>query len=801
MAKINHSNFYDVVDNIFTRAKDKGIMHINSEEEIFNGKSIIIKGKRYVNFGTCGYLGLEKHPLLLEDAQELLNKYGTQFSVSRAYVRPPYIQELEELVSQVFGNNKVIVYTSTSTVHQSVIGAIIHPDDLIVLDQQVHYSVQYPCQFAKLKGTQVEMIRHSNYEMLENLLIEKSNNYNRIWYMADGVYSMHGDLPDLTRLKELMIKYPKLHLYFDDAHGVGWKGKNGSGTIFDEMGVSERIILVSTLAKGFGCVGGVAVFGDEEMHRKVDVYGGILSYTHPLSPANVGAAIASAKIHLSDEIDTYQNELRELIIYMNKKLSDKNLTNTSSSQTPIYFIGCGSSKVTHNLIDRILKEGLYVNTATFPVVPNDKSGLRFTLTRHNTKSDIDLLSDALAHHLPLAIKEEGSDVESVFRTFNIPYASNDHVVDNKTSDLRLESYETINDISVDEWDKALANRGNTSHRGMQCIEEIFSGNEEKENNWSFHYPLIKDKNGQLICTTFFVSAWAKDDVLALENVSKKIEKIRNQDPYYLCSKTLTMGSMFTEGDFLFIDTDHEQWREAICLLFDYIEKIKTETKSTTVFIGDFEDGHVMNTILEKEGYAMMKLPNRNVLKNEFWENTDDLLKQIKSRKRRDNIKKDALRHQDKFKVSYKTQLSPKECEQYFTLFTNVKNNNFAFNFFTYPSKITSVLSKYDEWEFIDIKLKDGDEPIACIWCYVGSNHYSPLIMGLNYDYLASHQLYKQAVFQMVKRGNDLRKGINYLGFSADFEKQKYGAQGIATFAYMKVDDTFNLEKIESLSNV
>ncbi len=59
---------------------------------------------------------------------------------------------------------------------------------------------------------------------------------------------------------------------------------------------------MSTLAKGFGCIGGIAVFNDAEMHRKVNIYGGILAYTHPLSPANVGAAIGSAELLLSDKI-------------------------------------------------------------------------------------------------------------------------------------------------------------------------------------------------------------------------------------------------------------------------------------------------------------------------------------------------------------------------------------------------------------------------------------------------------------------------------------------------------------------
>lgn len=73
-------------------------------------------------------------------------------------------------------------------------------------------------------------------------------------------------------------------------------------------------------------------------------------------------------------------------------------------------------------------------------------------------------------------------------------------------------------------------------------------------------------------------------------------------------------------------------------------------------------------------------------------------------------------------------------------------------------------------------------------------------MGLNYDYLQSHHLYKQAMFQIIKRGNELNNKIVYLGFSADYEKQKYGSKIIPKFAFIKVDDIYNLELIDSFSN-
>lgn len=802
MAKINHNNFLDTVDHIWTTAKEKGIMHLNSTEPYFDGTFFDINEKRYVNFGTCGYLGLEKHPALIEGARDLLEKYGTQLSMSRAYVRPPYIQELESLVSQIFQGNKAIVYTSTSTTHLSVIGSVIKPDDLIVLDQQVHYSVQYPCKFAKLQGTEVKMIRHSQYDQLEDILKEESNRYKRIWYMADGVYSMHGDIPDTTILKVLMDKYPKLHLYFDDAHGMGWGGTNGAGNIFEQLGVNDRIILISTLAKGFGCVGGIAVFSDTEMYRKIDTYGGILTYTHPLTPANVGAAIASAKIHLSPEIYEYQAELRGLMDYMNRLLKENNITNTSSNDAPIYFIGGGSSRVTHNLVNRILNEGIYVNTATFPVVPNDKSGLRFTLTRHNTMDDVKLLADALAFHLPKAIEEEGDDIQRVYDVFQIPLV-NKQLVKKETSDfshLTVETYDTIHNIDATVWDKMMQDRGNFNHSGMQCMEEIFSNNEKPEENWSFHYLIIKDASNEPVLGTFFTGAIYKDDMLSLENVSRKIEEIRKTDPYYLCSKTLAMGALFAEGDFLFINTAHAEWQNAVKLLFNQVEEWKHKIDAKVVVFRDFVEDSPMNVLLHEEGYAKLNMPNSNVVENLHFETYDELLEQIKSKKKKQHIKDSAIKKEKYFDVKIRTNVSESELEHYYALFKNVKDKNFAFNFFPYPSKTPHVINKYPDWEFIEIVNKETSEVVSSGWCFKTKSIYSPLILGMDYKYQDKYDIYKQGIFQSVKRANELKVNKVYLGLSADFEKQKYNAKTINKNAFIKFDDTYNLETIESIFN-
>ena len=115
MAKIKHTNTYDVIDHVATTAKKKKVMHLSSQEEEFNGEFLKINNKELINFGTCGYLGLEKHPRILAKSHGFIGiDIGSHFSISRTYVKASYQDELENLISKIFDNHPVVTFTSTS---------------------------------------------------------------------------------------------------------------------------------------------------------------------------------------------------------------------------------------------------------------------------------------------------------------------------------------------------------------------------------------------------------------------------------------------------------------------------------------------------------------------------------------------------------------------------------------------------------------------------------------------------------------------------------------------------------------
>ena len=81
-----YHSFYNTVDQIVTYGVDKGILHLYTGLQPFSGMKILLNGKQVLNFGSCSYLGLEFDQRIQAAAKDAIDKYGTQFSASRAYV-------------------------------------------------------------------------------------------------------------------------------------------------------------------------------------------------------------------------------------------------------------------------------------------------------------------------------------------------------------------------------------------------------------------------------------------------------------------------------------------------------------------------------------------------------------------------------------------------------------------------------------------------------------------------------------------------------------------------------------------
>lgn len=413
-----HERKLNTIGETVKQSKSLKITHQIIEDDILDGRIITIDGQKLVNFGSCSYMGLETDERLKAGAIEAVTKYGSQFSSSRAYLSVTLYKEIEYLLSQIFGG-PVSLAPTTTLCHQANIPVLIGDNDAIILDYQVHESVQNAVRLLNARNIHVEIIRHNNMDVLEERIQLLGRKYSKIWYMADGVYSMLGDLAPMRSLRYLLNKYQQFNLYIDDAHGLSWSGKNGAGYVKSQLWHHDRMILITSLAKSFAACGGVTIYPNENMRDLVKSCGPTLIFSGPIQPPVLGSAIASAKIHLSGEIYVRQEYLQKRIAFFNQKARELELPLINESASPIFFIGLGKPEAGYDMAKKIMDNGFFVCVSVFPCVATAQAGLRIPVTLHHSLEDIENLLNVIAQELPNTLDKFSIDYRMIQRAFKI----------------------------------------------------------------------------------------------------------------------------------------------------------------------------------------------------------------------------------------------------------------------------------------------------------------------------------------------------------------------------------------------
>ncbi|MBC5772872.1 aminotransferase class I/II-fold pyridoxal phosphate-dependent enzyme [Pontibacter sp. KCTC 32443] len=806
MAKIRHNNIIDTVDAVLAVSKKKGIIHLHAEDEALSGNSLILNGKQVLHFGTCGYLGLEHHPALKRGAIDAIERFGTQFPMSRTYISNPLYRELEALIQEMY-KVPVVISKNCTLAHQTTIPGIIRQTDLVILDHQVHASIQEAVKKLLAQGVAVEMIRHNNLEMLEECIKKQRNKYSRIWYMADGVYSMYGDYAPIKEMIALAEKYEQLYLYVDDAHGMSWAGEHGTGYVMSQMdGVLYRkMVLTANLGKAFGSCGGLSLFPDEEWYNKVNNFGGPLTFSVQIEPATLGAAIASAKLHLSDEIYTYQQELQKRIAYFNTLLKQTDLPLVHENNSPIFFIGTGTMEMGNYLVRSLLNDGIYVNLATFPAVPAKNIGIRITISLNNSFQDIEQLVAKLSANFNKALIETNQTQEKIRKAFKIPMPAPTALPAQPTithNALKLQSYSSVQSINEAVWNNYLGHEGMFDWRGMQFLEKSFSSNNETENNWDFRYYVVTNQEGSIILMTFAVIALHKEDIFAQASVSKVIEQERSLNPQYLTAKGIMLGSLFTEGKHMYLNRSNANWRSALTMVLQELFKEQDREQVSNIMLRDFDtNDQVMHEFMIDQGFVKIDLPDSCVVENLSGQSEEAYVSGLSRKNRRHYVQK-IKRNQHYFNVEIKSRLTEAELAHAFSLFRNVKERNLAINNYLFPEKLFNEINKSPDWEFIVLYLKeefsDNRKPVAVCFCHINAaNIYSPMLIGMDYEYLMEFGIYRQALFQVINRANKLNCAKINFGISATLEKQRIGAVIYPKVGYFQAKDNFTMELMEA----
>ena len=345
------------------------------------GNVVSLRGQELIMVSSNDYLGLGHHPYVKEKSMAAIEKYGTSCTGSRLLNGNFIIhEELEERLANYLGCENALVFATGMLANLGAISSLCGPKDCMLFDSENHASIIDASRLAL--GTTFKY-KHNNMESLEQLLAENINRFKNTMIVADGVFSMTGELIKLPDVVQLALKYGA-SLYIDDAHGIGVMGRQGRG-IANHFGLGDKVdITMGTFSKSFASIGGV-IAGKRDIIDYIRHDARSFMFSAAMSPAAVGAVSGCLDIILKDtnihrrlwsNVEMARKGLREIGLY------------TYNSQTPIIPIFIGDEIKSLKVVKYLEHRGIFATPVLPPAVPKGEALIRTSYMATHTSEQI-----------------------------------------------------------------------------------------------------------------------------------------------------------------------------------------------------------------------------------------------------------------------------------------------------------------------------------------------------------------------------------------------------------------------------
>ena len=347
------------------------------------GARTVIGGRVYDNYSSYDYLGLNARPEVLAAAKAAIDLYGVSPSASRLVAgERPVHAELELALAMHYEQEACAVFVSGHATNVATIGTLMGSKDLVVYDALAHNSVIVG---AALSGAARRWFPHNDVKALDELLASIRHQFERVMIVAEGLYSMDGNVADLAALINVKQRHGAW-LFIDDAHGLGVLGGKGRG-LHEHCGVdpAKVDIWMGTLSKALaGCGGYVA--GRADMVDYLKFMAGGFVYSVGVPPA-VAAASATALSILHREPGRVEKLRRNSLLFLELAKEHKLDVGTSVGAAIVPIV-CYDSYTALALSEQLFAQGVNVQPIIHPAVPERTARLRFFLSSEHDEEQI-----------------------------------------------------------------------------------------------------------------------------------------------------------------------------------------------------------------------------------------------------------------------------------------------------------------------------------------------------------------------------------------------------------------------------
>jgi len=341
------------------------------------------EGASLISFSGYNYLGLNGHPAVTAAAKNAIDKYGTSASASRIVAGQIELHgELEQKLAKFLGTDDALIFISGYLTNVSVISHLLARPDAVIYDSGAHNSI---ITGARLSGAKTFTYENGNWDELNALLERERGNFRRGLIVAEGVYSMDGQILDLAKLAEIKKKHDML-LMVDEAHSFGIVGKTGRG-VCEAAGlpVDSIDVYMGTLSKTLASSGGY-IAGDSGLIEYMRYLCPGLIFSVGLSPADTAAAMAA--LDILEREPHRPKRLRERARFFRQVARENGLNVGGDEESPVASLVVGDDKMAMLLSRNLLEQGIEVQPIVRPAVSATTARLRFFLTANHTEEQI-----------------------------------------------------------------------------------------------------------------------------------------------------------------------------------------------------------------------------------------------------------------------------------------------------------------------------------------------------------------------------------------------------------------------------
>lgn len=359
-----------------------------------------IDGQRFINLASCDYLGLARHPEVLDAAASALQTWGLGSAATRILSGGTKIhRQLESRLAGFVGCEDSVLHGSCWTANAAVFGTLAElasrSDTTLAVfsDRLNHASLIDAIRTVRSRVAHLGTYDHDDagIEKLREQLRSDASGAVRV-IVTDGVFSMEGDQAPLRRLVELAAEFEAL-LVVDDSHGTGVLGERGRGSHEAQDVLGQIDVITSTLGKALGGAIGGFVAGSEAITAAIRALSRPYIFSNNPPYAVVAATLAALDVL---ERDTFLlTTMRARIQQLRAGVRDLGLE-TLAGEHPIVPLMLGSEESAKSVSRLLLDRHIYATAMSFPVVPRGEARIRMQVSAAHSSQDIEDVIAALA---------------------------------------------------------------------------------------------------------------------------------------------------------------------------------------------------------------------------------------------------------------------------------------------------------------------------------------------------------------------------------------------------------------------